>query len=185
MSNHIHLLPGDPLFQAGSERIGKTFGPVLQKDHPAIRETSLRNDMLHDMVVPVRIDAEMRIAMLCKCNDCLENAMYIGIAGNAVENSVRLPGHPCTVNAGIGRFRRGKKGKIAGEPVFGRSLDHEGSSPFYVPLQKLRTRETRRRPLVEVPVRTHDGLGRLEHRQDGRNVSEGGRSYTKTLYHLS
>ena len=153
--------------------------------------------MLHDMIVPVRIDAEMRIATLCKCNDCLENAMYIGIAGNAVENSVRLPGHPCTVNAGIGRFRRGKKGKIAddpapgnrsdvsGGPVFGRSLDHEGSSPFYVPLQKLRTRETRRRPLVEVPLRTHDGLGRLEHRQDGRNVSEGGRSYTKTLYHLS
>ena len=42
--------------------VGEAFGAVLEPDDAAAGEAVLADEVLHDTVVAVRIDAEMRVA---------------------------------------------------------------------------------------------------------------------------
>ena len=68
--------------------ICQPFVAVSQKDDATILESVFHDVMLHDVVVAVRVDADVAFPLKAKLHDTLEDTMHIGKAGNAVDNVV-------------------------------------------------------------------------------------------------
>ena len=77
MSVHgIHHLIGQPLVAVG------------KMDDATIDKAMFLDGMLHDVVVLVRVDADIAISFKAEVHDALEDTMRVGIAGDAVDHVV-------------------------------------------------------------------------------------------------
>ena len=57
-------------------------------DDAAILETLFLDDMLHDVVVLVRVDTEIRLCLSTELNDAVEYAVNVGITGNTMDDVI-------------------------------------------------------------------------------------------------
>jgi hypothetical protein len=69
--------------------IGKPFVAIGQADDATIGKAVLHNVVLHDMVVFMGIDADVRIMRKAEIHDVAEDSMGIGNAGNTMNHMIR------------------------------------------------------------------------------------------------
>ena len=104
-------------WEFASALVGEAFGAVLEPDDAAVGEAVLQDEVLHDAVVAVGVDAEMRIAGGREINDRREDSVGIRVARHSVDDAVRLVGEPGAVDVGVGGFGRRKEGEVADNRV--------------------------------------------------------------------
>lgn len=68
--------------------VGQPFGSVAKVDDSAVGEASLFDDMAHDAVVPVGVDAKIAGDGEGIFNDLSEHAVAFGGTGDAVDHEV-------------------------------------------------------------------------------------------------
>ncbi len=125
--------------------------------------------MLHDVVVAVRIDADMRIKGSSEINDRGEDAVCVRLTGDAVDYPVRLVRKPGPFDVIIGRLRRGQQSKIT-DDTGGLMPGRAGifydipAAPGDVGKEKVLPRKAGGGPLFIIAVHAHDSLGGFEDR---------------------
>ena len=141
--------------------------------------------MLHDAVVAVGVDAEVRIARGGKVDDGGENAVYVRVTGDAVDDAVGLIGEPGAVDVVVGGFGRWKEGEVRDkrflDSASGSARNDKPSSAGDVAEEEGVIGKSGGGPLVVVTVGAHDPLGGLEDGPQGGKVSRRSRAD----YHLS
>ena len=73
----------------------------------------LDDEVLHDAVVAVRVDAQVRVARGGEVDDRRKDSVVLRIARDAVDDTVGLVGEPGAVDAVVRGLRRGEEGEIA------------------------------------------------------------------------
>ena len=61
---------------------------VGQKDDAAILESVFQDVVLHDVVVTMRVDADVALTFKAELHDILEDTMHIWKAGNAMNDVI-------------------------------------------------------------------------------------------------
>ena len=86
--------------------IGQSLVAVGQIDDAAVCEAVLDEEVLHDMIVPMCVDADIRVVGEAEVHDAAEYPMDFRVAGDAMDHVVRsLFVQPCPiVDSVISRF---------------------------------------------------------------------------------
>ena len=129
----------------------------------------LEDVVLHDPVVLVRVDPDVRIGGEGIVHDGGEHAVDLRQAGDAVDDVVgKRVVQPLPVfDIGIGRFRRGHEGEVADDTAF---LRQDTSGVAVQVLFNVRNGGVAVHPLIRVAAVAHDALGCVQDGHDGRDV---------------
>ena len=101
-------------------------------DDATVGEAVVQDDVLHDMVVAMRVDADIPVVTEAEVDDGAEDAMRLGDACNTVDDMIRLliveplP----TLYLGVGGFRRRQEGEVGHDRAI--VDNHKGSTFFDV-----------------------------------------------------
>ena len=139
--------------------IGQPFGSVGEIDDAAILEAGLGYNVLHDMVVAVRVDSDIAALGERIIHYFHEYAMGIPGACDPVDDHVwQIIVEPLAYYPGVSRFRGRDDREICDCPAG--MLNHPAYSALDVGTDLLFT-GIRALPLMYIPVRTHylPGLG--------------------------
>ena len=95
--------------------VGEARGAVGQPDNAAVGEAVLLDEVLHDAVVAVRVDAQVRVSRGGEIDDRRKDPMVLRVARDAVDDTVGLVGEPGAVDIIVRWLRGGKKGEVGTE----------------------------------------------------------------------
>ncbi len=94
--------------------ISQPLVAIGKMDDATVGEAVVQDDVLHDMVVAMRVDADIPVVTEAEVDDGAEDAMRLGEACDTVDDMIRLiiveplP----TLYLGIGGFRRRQEGEV-------------------------------------------------------------------------
>ena len=133
-----------------------------------------RDDVLHDAVVAVGVDADVTVVGEGECHDVVKHMVDFRETGDAVDNMIgRFIVEPLPfVDDPVGGFRRSEEGEIRHHPIL--LHHHKAPSSFHVGGNDL-LRGIAIVPLVGIPRPAHRLSGSIHHRHDGGDIGRCGR----------
>lgn len=104
------------------EIVSKPGRSVICCDDPTIGKSGFCDQMLHDLIIFVGVDAQMGRPGFAVVHARREYPLLASVTCHAVDNCVRIRIMPRAVNAGISGILAGNKRKGAADPIL--SADH-------------------------------------------------------------
>ena len=157
------------IFRVLNSLIRQPFVTGEQVDDSAVAESVLADIMLHDEVVAVRVDADVRVLRETEVHDVVKHMMHVRITADAMDHMIRLRViQPlAVVYPRVGRFRRRDECEIRDDTsVF---LYHMARMPLHIG-RNHRFGRIAVDPLVHVAGRPHDLPGCVHHLHDCRHI---------------
>ena len=145
--------------------IGKPFVTGGKVDNAAIGETVLQDIVLHDVVVPMGVNANVPLFGEAEVNDALEDAASFRYAGNAMDDMIgKNVIHPLTtINGRVSGFGRWQKSEISHHKAI--VLNHIAAVLLNVRLNSFQ-RGVTLFPLIGIARVPHNGFGGRENLHD-------------------
>lgn len=165
-----------PATFASIKLVSQALVATRQVDDPAITETVLPETMLHDAIVPVGIDTDVRVLPAAPVQYAPEDAVGVREAGEPVYDMIgHLILQPFTaLDVGVRGFRGREKGEIGYRGLI--VLHQEATAAGNITPDNV-GRRIPVLPLMQVPRPPHNLPSRLQDLQNGREICLTGGPY--------